>query len=55
MANGILECIRKNITSRSGVLILPFYLTLVRLHLCSSVQERHGPPGAGPEKGFEED
>jgi len=43
------------------VVILPLYSTLVRAHLEScihlepSAQERHGPVGAGPEKGHKDD
>lgn len=44
-ADGILGCFRPSITSRSGEVVLPLYLVLVRLHLehcvqfCPPVQE----------------
>lgn len=54
-ANGILGCIRKNTASRSRLPLCPGKATPGVQHplVASSVQERHGAPGAGPPEAME--
>ena len=50
-ASCILGCIQRSVASKSRQVIQLLYTALVRPHLESSVQERHGPVGMGPEEG----
>ncbi|KAJ7395722.1 hypothetical protein BTVI_151964 [Pitangus sulphuratus] len=61
-ATCILGYIKRIVAGRSREMILPLYSTLIRPHMeyCvqlwgSLAQERHGPVGADPEKGHEDD